>query len=329
MHDLPPRKSKAYSLLVGFSLLELLTAMMVFSLIMLMLFSVIGQTSKAWQITSSKIDAYQGARVAFDMLTRNLSQATLNTYLDYDDPATPTRYLRKSELAFVTGQSGTAGLPGTPGTGQAVFFQAPTTYTTNTKAYGGMDGLLNACGYYVSFTANTTIPPHISAAKQGTSHYRYRLMQLMVAAENNKVYTSSGSNTWFTATTDAPHPVTDNVIALIIRAQDPSAAQPDLSANYTYDSQLNATAVPQPLTAAQLPPVLQVTMVAIDESCAKRIENGSDQPAIIETALAGKFQIVSQYDIDLKNLEAALLASHMQYRILFATVPLRESKWTK
>jgi uncharacterized protein (TIGR02599 family) len=285
-----------------------------------------------------------------------LSQATLNTYLDYayDNPNasnTPTRYLRKSELAYISESAGaplsgsTAVMPGTPGTGCALFFQAPADYTLDTTDYGGLDSVLNTCGYFISFAQDTSIPPYIASSPTVAKPYRYRLMQLVVPTESNTIYASvvppppavaiQPPWAWFTNYSTQANPIADNIIVLVVRPLDPSAVAPassDISSpSYSYDSTANAlTTIPQPATANQLPPVIQITMVAIDETSAKHIDNGSTQPSAIKTALAASpFTDTTKYQTDLTNLQNALTAAHIQYNTFISSVPIRESKWTK
>ena len=326
----------------AFTLVELLTAMAVFMLILVVLFSAISQTSSVLRQSTTRIEAFQSARMGFYLLTRSLSQATLNAYLDYayDDGANlpPTRYIRKSELGFVIGQAGgtatspdgsSTTLPGSRNSGQAVFFEAPLNYVADAAGYGGLESLLNACGYFISFTDNGPIPPHVST---DSNPHRFRLMQMLAPSEVNTVYKSGIGNAWFSAPSlqsDYAMPVADNVIALVIRAQDPGSAPPDITTDYTYDSRRNALDNPQPTSANQLPPNLVVTMVAIDETSAKHLDNGDTPPAVITSALAGKFQQVAQYQADLDDLKNKLAAAGIQYRVFTSTVLLPESKWTK
>lgn len=309
----------------GFTLVELLVASSILVLLMGLVFSVISQTSLIWSRSMDKIESFKGARLAFETITTNLSQATLNTYLDYDNEVTPQYYLRKSELKFVSGAAGSGTLPGTANTGYAFFFQAPLGYTSGTT-YNGIELLLNTCGYFVSFTTNSSIPDHVVT---GRNAYRYRLMQLLVPTESNNIYSTPD---WFFSQSQTSYakPIADNVIALIVRPQDPGATATDLPNNqYPYDSTLNATVNPQPVTANQLPPVVQVTMVAIDESSAKRLENGSTEPAVIASALAGKFTDPASYSTDLDALGKSLSSHRINYRVFSSAVPIRESKWTK
>ncbi len=316
--SMSPKASRA------FTLLEMLVATAVLVTMLFVVFSVITQTTSVWKRSANKIEAFQSARAGFDLVTGNLSQATLNTYLDYNNATNPTGYLRKSELKFFIGQNGASGLPGKSDTGQGVYFQAPVNFTQSTN-YSGLDSLLNTCGYYISFTTNASLPSHVAGKK---NPYRYRLMQLLVPVESNSIYTASG-NQWFTAFSSSPMPVADNVIALILRPQDPSADPPDISSSLTYDSTTGATVTNQPVTANQLPPVVQVTMVAIDENSAARYDTGSTPPTVIANALAGKFTTASGYADDLAKLESALLTAGIDCRIFTTAVPIRESKWTK
>src|SRR5437867_2293961 len=80
----------------GFTLVEVMVSMAILVLLLLVLVSITDATRKTWSYTSSKIEQFQDAREAFESITRKLSQATLNTYWDYDNPLTPTRYLRQS-----------------------------------------------------------------------------------------------------------------------------------------------------------------------------------------------------------------------------------------
>lgn len=323
---------------LAFTLIELLTAVTVLSLMMAICFSIVGQVTSVWKRSTQKIEAFQGARLAFSTVTRHLSQATLNTYLDYDNATAPQHYLRKSELRYLSAPAGAAGIPGTPNTGEAIFFYAPVHHTANTAAYGGLESLLNTCGYYVSFTTNS-IPAHVNIPNA----YRYRLMQLIVPTETaNSVYPTSPTDSqqwvnwfstknWFANFTDKATPIADNIIALIIRAQDPGATTPDITSNYIYDTTLNATTYPQdPYPwANQLPPVVQVTLIAIDEAAARRLESGSNEPAVISNALSGKFATTSNYASDLASVETALTAARIEYRIFSSAVSILESKWTK
>jgi len=170
----------------GFTILEVMVASAVFIMLLGLLMSTISQTSLVTRRATEKVSAFQGARSAFELITSKLSQATMNSYWDYDSPTNPTKYIRKSELHFVVRPAGEDPLPGTSGTGQAVFFQAPGGGSEN-PTYNGMENLLNAYGYFIEYKAEDELPFRTSSAPK----YRYCLMQAIVDTEDLKVFSSN------------------------------------------------------------------------------------------------------------------------------------------
>lgn len=166
-------------------MVEMLISMAALLLIMVVLFQAISSTSSVWTRSVGKVQAFQAARSAFESMTRNLAQATLQGYYGYADSdglpvplvnpsftsanaavtanlasarlKSPTKYLRQSELHFVCEPASVAlaatGLPDTAIPGSAVFFQAPIGYS-NASSYSTRPSLLNTCGYFVQFTTD-------------------------------------------------------------------------------------------------------------------------------------------------------------------------------
>ena len=324
-------------------------------LIMTIVLSVIQQSSAVWRRSTGKIEAFQDARNSFQILTRNLSQATLNTYYDYFDSGgqsyreatqggsqdnfSPSQYGRQSELQFRLGPPNFLGIAGRGSIvdwGQAVFFQAPLGYAANRSTHSGLDSLLNSIGYFVSFASDRdlgTVPPHV----KNRDTYRYRLMQLQVATENNDIY--AGGSNWYddylnsSDPENRPQPIGNNIVGLFLLAEDPDPTSP-LQSEYEYDSTKDANTFSsgrQPFYANQLPPVVRVTMVAIDEESAKRLEDGSSPPSQIAQALEGKFTSPGSYETDIQRLKESFndITPPVNYRIFSSLVPLRASKWTK
>jgi len=307
----------------------LLVATTVLSLILVVMLSLITQTSNVWRASSARLDAFQSARRGFETLTRSLEQATLNTYWDYDNPNNPVDYKRKSELHFLVAGAGTNGLPGTAGTGQAVFFQAPVnkTSTANSANYDGLTGLINACGFFVQFGSDSAwLPAHVSASQ---ARDRFRLMQWIQPTESLSVYDTNSA--WVSPADADVFPVADNIIALIIWPKEEGKPTTPVLNSYSYDSRLNAANSPQPATAHQLPPVLQIALVAIDETSAVRL--GSALPTTIATCMAGLFQNPpnppsEKFSEDLKTLGDNLTEKSINYRSFVTAVPMREAKWS-
>ncbi len=322
----------------GFTLLELLISMAISILLVGIISQITSSVMKTTSSTSSKIDAFAAARLGFNLLNQRLSKATLNTFWAYDDPLNPTVYLRQSDLQFVIRQNQQAS-----GYGQEVYLMAPETYS-GSSGLRSVSGLLNACSFFVQYGDNQTF----RASTETGSRFRYRLMQGFAPTESRAVFNNfytSGSQGWIADVINGGgnpvtsgswvSPLADNVIALLFwprvsKADDSMGTRLTGSSNaYAYDSRSDATATPQPITANQLPPVVQITMVMISEAAAQRIDtHSSTPPAAIESALSGRFMDVTQYDADLKKMEAILVQNHIAYQIFTTAVPLKESKWS-
>lgn len=308
----------------GFTILELLVAAAVFSLILVILAGIVSHTSALTRRSGDAISAFQSARAAFSLLSANLSQATLNSYWDYDNPLTPVRYLRASELHFLVGPAGTTPFPGTSGTGQALFFQAPLGLSGNATI--SMPSLLNACGYYVEYNNADALPAPFPTAPP---RYRYRLMQALEASEKLAVYSSGNGSAWVNNALAVP--IAENVIYLAVWPRMSPADNPAgnlLTSNFSYDSRLDAKLSPQPVTANQMPPLIQVTMVVLDETSAARVCVDSSVPSDIVSATAGLFveSEAAKFEEDLGILEARLSAANLNFRVFTALIAVRESK---
>lgn len=327
-HGLPAK------LRAGFTILEMMVATAVLLMLLAIVFVVISQTSTITRRATDKISAFQGARAAFDLVTELLSQATLNSYWDYDNHLTPTRYQRTSELHFLIGNAGDAPFPGTAGTGQIIAFQAPAGVTANQTAYGGLENLLNAVGFYIEYGIEPGLPsPFPTAAPR----YRYRLMQAIEPTEYLTVYDDTTGDTWIdglssngTANVDS---IAENIVLMIAWPRKSPTDDPDgdaLTSDFSYDSRWNATSTPQPETANQLPPTVQLTMVAIDEASASRLCTSANEPAELKN-LGDIFTESSEETFsgpsgELQRLKDKLDGLRINYKIFTAVVPIRESK---
>jgi uncharacterized protein (TIGR02599 family) len=333
----------------GFTLVELMAAVTVLVILLGIIMAVMNSVSLTVRRSSAKIDAFAAARSGFNLMNQKLSQATLNTYWDYDNPLNPTVYRRQSDLQFLILSNSQ-----NPNYGQEVYFQSPQAYADD-ASLRSTDGLLNACGFFVAYGSDEAFRP---ATEQGKpNRYRYRLMQALQPTEKLSVYNAapptgtqsvveaywttfwtahawinaiqnpSGSNSGYVA------PLADNVIAVVVWPRLPKGEDPegdDLTADYRYDSKLNQFNSPQPKTANQLPPVLQVTLVTISEASAVRLDTrGATPPALIEAALQGKFSSVAAWEDDLKDLGKKLADGRIEFDSFTTTIPLRESKWSE
>jgi len=340
----------------AFSIVELLVAMTVLLLMLAIIFKITQGTADVWQNSTGKTEGFREARGAFDAMTRDISQATLNTYFDYTDASgafktpgdaafIPNKYMRRSDLHFVSGKSLLGGAA--PGVANplthAVFFQAPLGYTNN-PLYNNMESLLNGCGFYVSYGADKAKPGFLGTTPD---RYRFRLMQFTQPSEQLMIYDSSvigtpaspnwDNNNWFvnplkTAGASQVSQLAENVVALVIlpKYSNKDSSATSLAPVYEYDSRNRANAE----TLHQLPPVVLIVMVIIDETSAARLGNTAIPPNL---GLSGLFQQASKLEDDLATLESNLSAlpgnaagNHipLRYEVFRSEVALRGAKWS-
>ena len=336
----------------GFTTVELLVSMALILLIMMVLISMVDSTRRVWTYTNANIEQFREAREAFETITRRLSQATLNTYWDYADQNgasrsgttfVPDHYIRQSEMRYISGP-GLAGNSAStpPRPTHAVFFQAPLGMTES-GTYSTLKTMMNTLGYFIEFNSDKDFRPAIINDAM-PSRYRYRLMEMLEPSENLTLYFyTSGypdysGHDWFTLPlkSQCSHVLADNVIALIFLPKlsaEEDATGAKLAPGYSYDStSKNSDATINPKN--QLPPVVQVTMVVVDEPSFARIQQGTNMVDLgLDTLFkeAGSLTDDTQrgYAKDIKTLRADLSAKHLNYRIFSTDVILQGAKWSR
>jgi uncharacterized protein (TIGR02599 family) len=332
----------------------------VLALFVVLLTTITDSAFRLWRNTQSSIVSFDAARTAYDTLTRRLSQATLNTYLDYYEVTNgvwtrrnpsnaagfiPNRYGRASDLHFVVDDAAT--LLGGNQQGKGVFFFAPLGFSNGNATLSDLPNLLNACGYYAEFGPDTNLRPSFLASLP--DKHRYRLIENILPTQSFN--TSCGGYPAFTDTNEnnddlwissglagansVKNVLCENIIALIIR---PEVAKQDAtllglpneysltSTGYIYDSRAGRSGV-SALQFAQLPPMLRVVMVAVDEKSAARLTTGTTPPTEFQLN-PGWFQNPANLDQDLAALEAQLIDAKVQFRIFNQVIPLRGAKFS-
>jgi len=353
----------------GFTLVEILVSMAILSILVLVCSNVVEQTQKTWVYTKSKADQFRGARRAFELITRNLSQATLNTYLDYYYPETdsnqppadvstaPAGYVRQSELQFRNDKAWKLLGPDASASanpGHATFFQAPLGLSFKDV---GLGSLLNARGYFIKFDSDKADRPAFIAESGAAPKFRYRLFEYRPPAEQSTstdapfkgdtIY--SNATAWYQDDLAASSSViADNVWLLLFTprvsdeaaksaGKDPSWIAPD----YRYNSldRDNATDALETVrvrpdgsldqgTRHLLPPMVTVTMVAVDEMSAQRwTGQRANKPVDILSESGASFDYAANYASDLAKLKTYLTDQKLNYRVFTATVLLRNAQW--
>ena len=212
----------------GFTLVELLVSMSILSILLLLLTQLLDQVQKTWRYSESRVSQFREARVAFDVMTKNLAQASLHNYVDYEyDRFNRVKsYKRQSDLHFLTlrGQDLGSSSDGII-TSQAIFFQAPLGYS-DLRMFRNLKNLFNARGYYLLYGSDNDFkPPFVKSEPR----YRFRLMEYRPPAEENRVYIDGDRNRepnpsfteWFRhGLSDYSHPLAENIVALVLAPRD-------------------------------------------------------------------------------------------------------------
>jgi len=338
-HDSPRRRGNQ-----GFTLVELLVSCAITILIMAMITSITNIVAKTWKETTVKMEAFEGARSAFDRITNTLSQAVLNTYWDYDNPVNPTKYERCSELQFLTLPMNLLGANHAEKNfpTHALFFQAPTGLVTNKGTLGEMPFLLNAFGYFIEYGGDTLDRPSFLPSTI-SPRYRYRIKEWRVPSEKLALYgKSSGvagksylgpqSLDWIDLANPAARPLAENVIALVAypkNTENIDAAEVSLATtNFVYNSRNNGTQSTDLNQRHQLPPEVEIIMVAIDESSAvTAFKNAAESPGLAVGLFANSDP--TKMEEDLKTLTDSLNNKRIRFIVLRSTVKIRGARWSQ
>jgi uncharacterized protein (TIGR02599 family) len=377
----------------AFSLVELMVSVAVLSLLMMLVFQMLDETQKTWSRAKGMVSSFKDARDGFEAMNRNVSQATLNTYIGYDTASAtspiPRKFARKSELHFVSGPASELleNAEGRTRLTHAIFFQAPLGYQTfetrsrsgNRKdAYGELDSLLNGWGYFVEFGSDRVDRPQFlnTLSPPVAERYRFRLMEFRQPAEATTIYQyklednrpTQEEKTWewfrsrkfgieHPANNDpqgsigdirTTRPLADNIIALIISprlAENDIAASEDntsdfrfkdatdIAPDYLYDSRRfhSENDDRARYSRHQIPPVLRVTMVAIDEVDAVRYAAQNPGASVPKYAPTEKdwFSEEKNYGKDLEKLSEGLNAVGIRFRVFTSNIRMREGNFQR
>jgi uncharacterized protein (TIGR02599 family) len=335
----------------AFTLVEVLVAAALLVTILGFLLSLTDQTTRIWTGTTAKVEQFRDARTAFERMTSRISQATLNTYWDYDSATAPKRYERRSELRFISGSAATlvGNSPLAKRVTHCIFFNAPIGVASNANDRG-LANALNSVGYFAELGDDSAQRPDFITNDMIAPRWRFRLVEFAQPTENFSLYqfTSGAASTytgldWFTVDANSitptglamRHVIAENVIALIItprlaKAEEKplqaNATHSPLATNYRYDSMgTNTNKDLNPRN--QLPPVVQLMLIAIDEKSSDRLNLDSSKVDIF--AISNLFQNTMNFDTELATLETKLTQMKMRYRIFSTNVHIRAAKWSR
>ena len=323
----------------AFSLIELLISLAVLSVLVVLAASLIGAIQDVWKRSSARTEQFRSARQALETISGRLSQATLNPYwvVQTNSSGVPVRYERQSDLRFLAGPAistiGSTVGSGTIVPGSGVFFQAPTGYFTNNSA-SSLNAALNTWGYYVEYGPDSSRPPFISTSIIPTKN-RFRLVEFIDPSDGLTIFSKTSGNSayngkdWFTAplaTTGNRRVLADNIVAFVAlprlsTSEDSTGTA--LSPAYIYDT-TTSNATPKLNPKNQLPPIVDIAVVAISETTANRITWGTTPP-VFGTNL---FQNAADMDADLETLRTNIEKMNLSARVFRTSVPISAARWS-
>ncbi|NCQ36322.1 Verru_Chthon cassette protein C, partial [bacterium] len=318
----------------GFSILELLVAMSVLALLVMLAAAMINSIQSVWKSTSARSEQYRAARQGLETIASRLSQATLNPYwvVTTNGNGQPIRYERQSDLRLISGRA--PDLTGLAQQGGAIFFQAPTGYSTNSSSR--LDAALNTWGYFVEYGDDAAHRPSFLTSVGVQPRNRFRLMEFLDPCDNLQVFQVTSGNptytnmTWFSTplgTAENRRVLAENIVAIVMLPRLSSTEDPTgtaLAPGFSYDS--TATRSDEKVNPRhQLPPIVDLAVVAIDENSARRIAWGSSPPDFGTSAL---FQSPSEMENDLETLRSNLEARGLSARVFRTSVPIAAARWS-
>ncbi len=321
--------------------------------------TVIARTTSSVDAFKEARDAFETMTRRIAQATLNSYDDLNPNAVSASGSATGTSYLRASELRFISGDAGTliagSSYPSSVYPTDAIFFQAPLGFSTGQNT--NLTQLLNTCGYFIQWGSDQNLRPSFLPASV-PYHYRFRLMEVLEPSENLQLYnkTSGPSTTvstrsaswdytardWFqypvlTETPSPVHVLAENVIFLAVlpivapqNAQIPPNGAPDgtstdlVKSNYLYDTAPSLTTSPVPPAQNQLPPLVYIEMIAVDEPSFIRYQAANGTATPTNLGLGGILVDASytQRQTDVNQVTQKLTAAKISYRIFSIAIPL-------
>ena len=239
----------------AFSLVEMLVALAIFSIIMLVLLSVTTSLMVTWQLGQARNERRTEGRTVLERMSRDLRVASI-----------PLGKTIGTNLTFIINPAGVSATYELP---QAIFFQAPV------ASDGGTNGNLAVVGYFIQWINGT---PSLT-----------RVLINPSSAGNYSIYSTTNWINDGLLQTNAPATqasgyvglLAENVLGLWVQALDPqgkpiqqTTGLPgesfDSRLPYSYTNSVYTT-VPTTNLAPVLPAAVQIAIVVIDSRTAKRL----------------------------------------------------------
>ena len=208
----------------GFSLLELLVAMAILSMLMTMMFSLLGGTISLWELGNKRIEAAQTARVGLNIIANDLRRAISDQQISY----TATGGNKTSTIPFLAASNSLYGILATGKTNQP--FEEFGYACTNNAA---PNSVMMTNRYYLVRNYSGTnsgsdfYSTNVAAGFEGTFESQFPIIENCIKLEFSYANTNSGAvvftDTW-SSQTNLPAGVLVSVWVVDSRTADKIAA---------------------------------------------------------------------------------------------------------
>ncbi len=222
----------------AFSLIELLVAMAVLSLLVVMMLGLVDSAAKLWRDSENRVDAYREARAALGIMSRDLRNVVATTNTNF--------FLLNNDGAF--GKTPAGAVTNTNNAGAAFFLSA---LPANAQIQGGNRSDICEVGYYMGF-----------ARLPGDENQSLNLYRFFVSSDDT--FKRLGSNSNFME----PLPSSAE-IELLARNVREFKVTPYAISN-------NAYVAFTPSTNKPMPDLVELTVTAVNQDAAKRFTNRND-----------------------------------------------------
>jgi uncharacterized protein (TIGR02599 family) len=338
----------------GLSLMELMLAMAIFSVVMLTIMSAVTMLQGTWTRLRGTADTYRGARLALDAVARKVSQCMIQPRYEAPLETEAVRdstlpFVRRSDLHFVCGPAtNVAPLNGT--CGHAIFFvgpygepaQAVTRSAPRAIEHESLHELMSGWGYFVQLRDATQSPPDFLGKDAATQKgsiltgvpQRFRLMEMRQPADELSIFKPANDSTQGAPDATVPHAwfrdpllngtpnlprlrvVADNILALIVIPLTGVDAKGPASdqLNSGWDTRDHSS----PEQHHRHAKAYRLTVIATPEDYWHGTKVVS--PVELQGQINGLFNVPARYANDLQLLTSGLVAKRVPHRVMSTIV---------
>ena len=181
----------------GFSLLELLVAMAILSMLMTMMFSLLGGTISLWELGNKRIEAAQTARVGLNIIANDLRRAISDQQISY----TTTGGNKTSTIPFLAASNSLYGILATGKTNQPF---EEFGYACTNNAVPNSDKYYLVRNYSGTNSGSDFYSTNVASGFEGTFESQFPIIENCIKLEFSYANTNSGAvvftDTWSSQT---------------------------------------------------------------------------------------------------------------------------------